>query len=154
MHPGGGADNLRQPVHHRHLPPHGGDAGRRGGARVPRLASPAAAPRHRPPRRHRLPLLRALDHALLRHQGVVRVDRRHRWSDVAAVLLAVTGAILIVPQFTLANDIALGMLLATISAFFYATLPLLHQRWSHIATPMRTLGQFAFALLCFSFFIA
>jgi drug/metabolite transporter (DMT)-like permease len=86
--------------------------------------------------------------------GALFVDHRPRWSDVVAVLLAVTGAILIVPHFTLANDVALGMLLATISAFFYATLPLLHQRWSHIATPMRTLGQFAFALLFFSFFIA
>jgi drug/metabolite transporter (DMT)-like permease len=74
--------------------------------------------------------------------------------DVIAVLLAAAGAVLVIPSFTLANDVALGMLLATISAFFYATLPLLHQRWSHIATPLRTLGQFAFALLFFSFFVA
>jgi len=85
--------------------------------------------------------------------GAVFVDHRPRWSDIAAVLLAAIGAILVVPHFTLANEVALGMLLATISAFFYAVLPLLHQRWSHIATPMRTFGQFAFALLFFSFFV-
>ncbi|HEX8255909.1 MAG TPA: DMT family transporter [Thermoanaerobaculia bacterium] len=73
--------------------------------------------------------------------------------DFVAVLLAAIGAALIVPDFTLSNDVALGMLLATISAFFYATLPLLHQRWSHIATPMRTLGQFGFALAFFLLFI-
>lgn len=84
--------------------------------------------------------------------GAVFVDHRPRWSDIAAVALAVIGAILVIPHFTLANDVALGMLLATVSAFFYAALPLLHQRWSHIPTPMRTLGQFGFALLCFSFF--
>ena len=36
----------------------------------------------------------------------------------------------------------------------YAALPLLHQRWAHIPTGIRTLGQFGFALLCFSFFVA
>ncbi len=85
--------------------------------------------------------------------GALFVDHRPRWSDIVAVTLAVLGALLVIPRFTLANDVALGMLLATISAFFYATLPLLHQRWSHIATSMRTLGQFAFALLCFSCFL-
>jgi drug/metabolite transporter (DMT)-like permease len=81
--------------------------------------------------------------------------RNHRKaSDLIPVLIAAAGAILVVPRFELANSVALGMLLATISAFFYALLPLLHQRWSHIPTPLRTLGQFGFALLCFSFFIA
>jgi drug/metabolite transporter (DMT)-like permease len=84
--------------------------------------------------------------------GAVFVDHRPRWSDIVAVALALAGAILVVPHFTLANDVAFGMLLATISAAFYAALPLLHQRWSHIATPMRTFGQFGFALLFFSFF--
>ena len=76
-----------------------------------------------------------------------------RRSALVPVLIAAIGAILVVPRFELANSVAFGMLLATISAFFYATLPLLHQRWSHIPTPSRTLGQFAFALLCFSFFL-
>jgi drug/metabolite transporter (DMT)-like permease len=81
------------------------------------------------------------------------VDHRARRTDIVAVILAVMGAILVVPRFTFGNGIAVGMLLATVSAFFYATLPLLHQRWSHIPTPLRTLGQFGFALLCFTFFI-
>jgi drug/metabolite transporter (DMT)-like permease len=72
--------------------------------------------------------------------------------DVIAVAIAALGAVLIVP-FSLANGVALGMLLATVSAFFYATLPLLHQRWSHIPTPLRTLGQLGFALLFFLLFV-
>jgi drug/metabolite transporter (DMT)-like permease len=78
---------------------------------------------------------------------------RARLTDVFAVLLAAAGAILVVPQFRLSNDVALGMLLACISALLYASLPLLHQRWSAIPTQMRTLGQFGFALLCFLFFV-
>jgi drug/metabolite transporter (DMT)-like permease len=72
---------------------------------------------------------------------------------VAAVLLAAAGAVLVVPSFDLRDKTALGMLLACLSALLYASLPLLHQRWSHIPTPMRTLGQFGFALLFFSLFV-
>ena len=80
---------------------------------------------------------------------------RHRLvaTDVVGVLLAVAGAIAIVPSFDLRNDVTTGLLLAIGSALFYATLPLLHQRWSHIATPSRTLGQFGFALLFFLLFL-
>lgn len=85
--------------------------------------------------------------------AAIFVDHRPRWTDVAAVVLALAGAILVIPHFTLTNDVAVGMLLATVSAAFYAALPLLHQRWSHIPTPTRTLGQFGFALLFFSFFV-
>lgn len=73
--------------------------------------------------------------------------------DVIAVLLAVTGAIAIVPEFTLRDDTTAGMLLACISAVFYASLPILHQRFVHIPSSMRALGQFAFALLLFLFFL-
>lgn len=77
---------------------------------------------------------------------------RVRPVNVIAVLLAVIGALLVVPTFDLRNDTALGMLLTSSSALMYASLPLLHQRWSHIATSTRALGQFAFALLFFLFF--
>jgi drug/metabolite transporter (DMT)-like permease len=76
-------------------------------------------------------------------------DRIHA-SDIAAVLAAATGAILIVPEFRLENRVAFGMLLAAISAVMYATLPILHQRWSHLPTGTRALGQFGFALLAFT----
>jgi len=77
---------------------------------------------------------------------------RVRWTDVVAVLIAVAGAMLVVPSFDLRNETALGMLLTSSSALMYASLPLFHQRWSHITTSTRALGQFAFALLFFLFF--
>lgn len=70
-------------------------------------------------------------------------------TDAVAVVAAAAGAILVVPEFELSNRIAAGMLLSVLSALFYATLPLLHQRWSHIGTTTRALGQFGFALCCF-----
>lgn len=73
--------------------------------------------------------------------------------DVIAVLLAIAGAVAIVPSFDLGNDVTLGMALATLSAFLYATLPLLHQRWSHMPSRIRALGQFAFALFFFLLFL-
>lgn len=85
--------------------------------------------------------------------GAIFSEHRARLTDVLAVLLAAGGAVLVVPQFRLANGVALGMLLSTVSALFYASLPLLHQRWSHIPNAMRTLGQFGFALLFFSLFL-
>lgn len=77
---------------------------------------------------------------------------RVRWTDAAAVLIAVAGAMLVVPSFDLRNETALGMLLTSSSALMYASLPLFHQRWSHIQTSTRALGQFAFALAFFLLF--
>jgi drug/metabolite transporter (DMT)-like permease len=72
---------------------------------------------------------------------------------IFSVLLAAAGAMLVVPELNLSNAVALGMLLTTFSAAMYASLPLLHQRWSHIPNHTRTLGQFAFALLFFLLFV-
>lgn len=85
--------------------------------------------------------------------GILFAGDRPRVTLIAAVLLAAAGAVLVVPAFDLRNDTALGMLLACVSALMYASLPLLHQRWSHIPTGTRTLGQFGFALLFFSLFV-
>lgn len=73
--------------------------------------------------------------------------------DVVAVMLAVAGAIAIVPHFTLSDDTTAGMLLACVSAVFYASLPILHQRFAHIPSSIRALGQFGFALVLFLFFL-
>ncbi|HEY0592714.1 MAG TPA: DMT family transporter [Thermoanaerobaculia bacterium] len=73
--------------------------------------------------------------------------------DVVAVVLAIAGAVAIVPSFDLDDDVTLGMALATLSAFLYATLPLLHQRWAHMPSRIRALGQFAFALFFFLLFL-
>ncbi|HEX6178033.1 MAG TPA: DMT family transporter [Thermoanaerobaculia bacterium] len=76
---------------------------------------------------------------------------RHRIhaSDVTAVCVAAAGAVLVVPAFNFSNDVTSGLALACLSALFYAALPLLHQRWSHIPNGTRTFGQFAVALLLF-----
>jgi len=78
---------------------------------------------------------------------------RVRVSDVLAVTIAVAGAMLVIPSFDLGNDVAMGMLLTSVSALLYATLPLLHQRWSHIPSNTRALGQFGFAFLFFALFL-
>ena len=81
--------------------------------------------------------------------GALFAGQRVRATDVIAVVVAVIGAILVIPGLDRDHDITLGMALACLSAALYAALPLLHQRWSHIPNITRTLGQFAFALLCF-----
>jgi drug/metabolite transporter (DMT)-like permease len=85
--------------------------------------------------------------------GAVFGGERLRLTGIVAVILAAIGALLVVPRFEVRNDVAMGMLLACVSALMYATLPLLHQRWSHIANSTRTLGQFAFAFLFFLLFV-
>jgi drug/metabolite transporter (DMT)-like permease len=74
-------------------------------------------------------------------------------SDIAAVIAAAAGAVIIIPEFRLENEVAAGMALAAVSALMYAALPILHQRWSYMPTGTRALGQFAFALLFFSLFL-
>ena len=80
---------------------------------------------------------------------------RSRFSviDALAVTLAIAGAIVTVPELTLKNDATLGMLLGTVSAIFYATLPILHQRWAHMSSSVRALGQFGVALVLFLCFL-
>ena len=80
-------------------------------------------------------------------------NHRLRLVEVAAVLVAAAGAILIIPQLDVSNRVTLGVLLSMLSAIFYASLPILHQRWSHLPTGTRAVGQFFFALLCFLFFL-
>lgn len=85
--------------------------------------------------------------------GTLFGGARVRATDVIAVLVAAAGAMLVVPSFDLGNDVALGMLLSSASALLYASLPLLHQRWSHIDNSTRALGQFTFALAFFLLFL-
>lgn len=85
--------------------------------------------------------------------GAIFGHSRLRAIDLVAVLLAVAGAVAIVPEFTLRDDTTVGMLLACISAVFYAALPILHQRFAHISSTMRAMGQFSFALVLFLLFL-
>ncbi|MFZ2492887.1 MAG: DMT family transporter, partial [Thermoanaerobaculia bacterium] len=73
--------------------------------------------------------------------------------DIASVLLAVTGALIVVPSFDLTNEVTVGMLLASLSGLMYASLPILHQRFAAIPNSIRALGQFGFALLLFLLFL-
>lgn len=84
--------------------------------------------------------------ALTRKSGIHLVDG-------AAVLIAIIGAILVVPELTLRSSTVAGIALASLSAFLYATLPLLHQRYAAIPMSTRTFGQFAAALALFLLFV-
>ena len=77
--------------------------------------------------------------------GHHRVER----ADLVAVACAVTGALMVAPRWSLQNHDTVGLLLGIVSSFFYAFLPILHQRLSHVSSAMRVLGQFVFGLLVF-----
>jgi drug/metabolite transporter (DMT)-like permease len=61
---------------------------------------------------------------------------------------------LIVPEFTFGNDYTLGLIIALVSAFFFAMLPMLQQKNRHIYSYTRAWGQYSFALVFFTFFIS
>lgn len=69
--------------------------------------------------------------------------------ECLAMLVAFSGCVVMVPEFSLNNTVALGIVCGVVSGFFYAVLPLLHQRASALNTLQRSWGQFSFALLCF-----
>jgi drug/metabolite transporter (DMT)-like permease len=66
-----------------------------------------------------------------------------------AIGVCFAGCIVVAPDFSLSNDVSLGIAIGLLSALFYAAMPLLHQRASGIGTLERTWGQFFFALLVF-----
>jgi drug/metabolite transporter (DMT)-like permease len=72
--------------------------------------------------------------------------------DFIALALATFGTWLIVPEFSMSNNTALGVLLGVFSGFCFAVLPVLHQRNSHIPDRLRILGQFLFALSFYMLF--
>lgn len=72
--------------------------------------------------------------------------------DFVALGLATIGTWLIVPEFSLTNSTAIGVLLGVFSGFCFALLPILHQRNSHLPDRLRILGQFSFALLFYVIF--
>lgn len=69
--------------------------------------------------------------------------------DWFTVIMAVTGNLIIVPEFSLENDITLGLLVGLGSALFFALLPLLQQKNSHIHSYTRAFGQYTFGLIFF-----
>ncbi|GGE90044.1 EamA family transporter [Kangiella profundi] len=73
------------------------------------------------------------------------------WLELFCVLLAFVGVYLVVPDFNLADGMTIGLILAVISGFLYALLPLMHQKYRHINGERRTFGQFFVAMVIFSF---
>jgi drug/metabolite transporter (DMT)-like permease len=69
--------------------------------------------------------------------------------DCFTVALAVAGNLIIVPEFSLQNNITLGLLVGLGSAFFFALLPILQQKNAHIPSFTRAFGQYSFGLLFF-----
>lgn len=73
--------------------------------------------------------------------------------NVGTVLVALVGIYLIVPEFTLENDLTFGILVGLVSAFFFALLPFQQQKHQKIPSFVRAFGQYAFSLPVFLIFI-
>lgn len=72
--------------------------------------------------------------------------------DVLLIAMAIAGSIVVVPEYNLRNQEVMGLGLGVLSGFFYAFLPILHQKHARIPGFTRALGQFTFALLVFLLF--
>lgn len=73
------------------------------------------------------------------------------WLELFCVLLAFVGVYMVVPEFDINDGMTIGLILAVISGFLYALLPLMHQKYRHINGERRTFGQFFVAMVIFSF---
>lgn len=73
--------------------------------------------------------------------------------DLLSLGAVLAGAVIIVPEPDLSNRTTAGLALAILSAILYAILPILHQRWSHLGSGTRALGQFSVALALFLLFL-
>lgn len=81
--------------------------------------------------------------------GAVFSDRRPTAHDWLAVLLAVIGAYICLPAPEVDQGAFIGFMFGLVSAVFYAALPLMHQRITHLSHSTRAAGQFFFAWLLF-----
>lgn len=69
--------------------------------------------------------------------------------DWLAVLIAFAGIYIASPDLAIDSDKLIGFLIAVLSGFLYACLPLINRQLSHLPTNTRGLGQFGFALVFF-----
>jgi len=74
-------------------------------------------------------------------------------SDIVAVIISIGGIYIASPSLDLELGKLQGFMLAIVSGFLYACLPLINRRLDHIPTSTRALGQFGFALLGFLFLL-
>jgi len=72
--------------------------------------------------------------------------------ELAAIMLAFSGVIIATPSLDLNNSAFVGFSYGLVSGFLYALLSIIHKKASHLPTQQRALGQFGFALICFSLF--
>jgi drug/metabolite transporter (DMT)-like permease len=85
--------------------------------------------------------------------GWIFQKNRPGFFDIVALIIALSGTYIIVPEFSLTNDMTIGLLLSVLSGFCFALLPILHQRNQQIPDNLRTFGQFFFAWVIFLFFL-
>jgi drug/metabolite transporter (DMT)-like permease len=75
------------------------------------------------------------------------------WFHWLSVGISILGAIVVIPEFSWEHKVFDGMLLGVVSGFFYACIPILHQRRKYLENDIRMAGQFMvaglFFLLCF-----
>ena len=74
--------------------------------------------------------------------------------QLITVLIALLGILLIVPEFSVTNNLTAGILVGLSSAFFFALLPFQQQKHQKINSMVRAFGQYAFALPIFLIFIS
>jgi len=84
--------------------------------------------------------------------GWIFLKSKPRIIDIFAIAFAFWGTYLIIPEFSLKNNITLGLAISIISGLFFAMLPILHQKSKFISDTHRALGQFVFAIPLFLFF--
>ncbi len=81
--------------------------------------------------------------------GWIFLKTKPTWMDGLAIIIALMGTYMIIPEFTLSNDITAGLLLSILSGLFFAFLPILHQKNQHMPNNVRSFGQYIFALPLF-----
>ncbi len=80
--------------------------------------------------------------------------KKPQWIDWLSVGIAIGGNLLIVPEFSLQNDITLGLVVGLFSALFFSFLPYLQQKNVHIESYTRAFGQYFFGLMFFALLIS
>ena len=80
--------------------------------------------------------------------GWIFQGKKPSWLEWFTVLMAVGGNLLIVPEFSLRNDINVGLG----SGLFFAMLHFLQQKNAHILSYTRAFGQYGFGLVFFGLF--
>jgi drug/metabolite transporter (DMT)-like permease len=85
--------------------------------------------------------------------GWIFLKSKPRIIDIFTIIIAFWGTYLIIPEFSLENNITLGLLISIISGLFFAMLPILHQKSQYISGTQRALGQYIFAIPLFLLFI-